>query len=314
MAVGFGLGCLGLFGCADRDWETAYRLERAAALASSTPETAHVDFGTEDARTLLIDGWSFNESNEAGLTFVWSHGPVSSFGLYTLTDDGTALNGSATLRFRALPFEAPDAPEQVLRFELNGRALGEVVLPSGIAESVLEFPADALINGWNVFDVHYAWIRSDLASQADRRWRRGQRDLAVSWIEASLEHPQLSREPVATTETEIDLRAERLGLPAHQLLEYEFELERGFRLVAQADCIDCDTPWRLDVYVGRPDEPNLRFAGALTAETSAVPLEVGRLDTYRLLLRNPSSGTLVLERPRIERPVPPTDAGIPTSN
>ena len=301
LAASLALGSLSLVGCSDSEWETAYRLERAAALAAVSPETTFLDFGTDEARVRLIDGWSFNETNDAGLSFVWSHGPTSSFGFYAFPPAGDAA--PATLRFRALPLEAPDAPEQRIDLEINGRELGELVLPEGIAESEFSIPVDALIAGWNVLDVRYSWIRSDLASQQDRRWRRIDRDLAVAWIEARLEHPAIRSEPSSTQSPGIDLRGEVLEIPAHQLLEFEFELSEGHRLVVeQGSCDACGTGWQIEVYLGRLEEAGLRLAGTLNPTTPAVDLGTDRLDTYRLLLRNRSEQVVALQHPRIERP------------
>lgn len=310
IAVAAGLLALTLLGCTDRDWETVYRLERAAGLADSIPETLFLDFGTEEARRLLIDGWSFNETNDAGLTFVWSHGRSSSFGFYVFPDDGGAIT-PVVLHFRVLPFEAPDAPPQILRFELNGQPIGEVALPTGIGDSELRFDREKLITGWNVFDVHYAWVRSDLASQAEPRWRRNQRNLGVAWIEARLAHPvfpsnlvheSLDGEQARAGHPEIDLRGQRLGLPAHHLLDYELEIDQGQRLITDAHCRGCDEDWSVEVYVGALDDAGLRRVGRLGPSDESVELGVGRLDTYRLVLRNLSPAKVVLERPRIERP------------
>ena len=295
------LGSLSQLGCADRSWETAYRLERAAALAFPSPDTAFLDFGTEVGRKLLIDGWSFNETNDAGLTFVWSHGPSSSFGFYALPGEDDPPS-SVTLEFRVLPFDAPDAPPQSMRFELNGHPLGEVALPTGITESTIEIPDDVLIVGWNVFDVHYAWTRSGLASQVDRRWRRADRDLAVAWIDARLKHPSLVTDPVDPETIAVDLRGQTLDLPARHLLEFEFEFGRGSRMVSGIRCAPCPGDGLVEVYLGAPDRAAMRLAGTLTHENRTVPLEVDRFDTYRLLLRNPTADTLVLESPRVERP------------
>lgn len=298
------LSALASLGCVDRSWETAYRLERAAPLALLEPERSAIDFGTEEARRHLIDGWSFNESNEEGLTFVWSHGRRSSFGLFYFSDPPGTAAGPALLHLSALPFEAPDAPQQVLRLSLNSRPLGEAALPGGLSETAVEIPPGALHDGWNVFDIDYEWIRSDLPSQSDRRWRRSQRDLAVAWIDARLEHPTATSDLSPIDDVAIDLRTERLELPGNHLLEFELEIGAGFRIAAATQCSACADDARVDVYLGDPEQAALRFVGSLGPGTTNLPLEAQRHGTVRLVLRNPMTPPVVLDRPRVERPVP----------
>ncbi len=314
------LALIALFGCSEPQWQTSYRLERSFALAETYWDTLEINVGTEEGRVWLVDGWSWNESNDSGETFVWSNGRTSSFGLMVFDPRDSVLH------LRGFPFpEGTDSnllPQSVALLVKDSaeqdRTVGVAVLGGGMTEHSLPIPSESLKRGRNDFSLHYNWIRSDLPSQATTRWNRDQRDLGVAWSSISLANdnatPRGARTGIPQSTTDLINRS--LSLAVGSWSEYEFELEAGSRIAVDAiRCVACGSNSVVEVYLGGLERTEITKVGSLTGASKALALVVPTssqtppTQTHTLILRvtdtsesAQGNGFVTLESPRIERP------------
>ncbi len=308
----------GSWGCSDPDrgWITTYQLERSAGLAD-VPQTGTVlDLGTENARPSLGAGWSWNESNSVGETFVWSNGSPSVLEFLVLN-----VGEGAILELTGLPFSAPDAPDATNQeVTVRSRDLDLAVLEVGEAIRTYRVPLEegVLRPGWNEFELDYRWTRADLASQKELRWQRNQRDLAVAWMSAQLlQTDGTPLVPPRPPSVKPDLIRQTLELGEGTMMVFELELAPGSRFKSEIRCAGCnqDEPV-LDLLAIARDEGGDAAAiarmpaVALQPGNNVVDLGVERFETHLLILRARDSGhsetgaTVVLAQPRLQRPVP----------
>ncbi|MDE2850752.1 MAG: sulfatase [Acidobacteriota bacterium] len=97
--------------------------------AETAVERPVIDLGTAEAARSLIGGWSWNETDPAGNTFVWAVGPRSEIGVYL------ASARDLEVRMRCRAFRYPGAPPQRLAVLWNGREVADLELTGGFAES-----------------------------------------------------------------------------------------------------------------------------------------------------------------------------------
>ena len=107
------------------------------------------DFGGAEM-ALQGGGWSYQEVNKAGIGYQWALGEQAELGLPI----GQARD--ARIRFRALPFTYPDAPEQAVELWLNESLIATVDLPRGWSEHDLLVPASSWNSGANVLFLRFA--------------------------------------------------------------------------------------------------------------------------------------------------------------
>ena len=292
----------------DSDWLLSYQLERSFGLADVFTNKTHLDIGTDADRTSLLEGWSWNETNTAGETFVWSNGASSSLGffIYDIRDSVLALRG--------LAFETEDSPQQTVSIGVAGTSLGEFSVAPHFTDISVPVPASTLTVGWNTFDLHYAWIRSDLPSQQGAQWRRKQRDLAVAWDSAALFASGAETSPDADSgqldpAASASLIERTLTIQGGASVEYELELSPGSRLtIDDIHCQDCNPgALAIEVFLGQLDAPGLLRIGTIDQESRTLALTTlsyAPLHTHALILRALGQGHLVLKRPSVERPRP----------
>jgi len=144
--------------------ETVHDLVALFPVAEVRSEVGGLDFGTRDARPALVSGWSRNEVAADGTSFVWSQGDAS------VVEFFLAAARDLQVAIRCAPLAMP----QSMRVEINGRALGRVVMAPGMREYVIALPRAAVTAGTNRLAFRYGTVS---AASADT----GHRRLAVQW-------------------------------------------------------------------------------------------------------------------------------------
>lgn len=150
-------------------------------------ETGLVDFGSEEARELLVAGFSADETTGEDVSFVWSESEVSELHLF-LTEPR-----ALSLRFRCWPFVFAGAPVQTLSLALNGETIAELVLAPEPGEYRVSLPASAQVVGKNVLRFRYGYTRapSDVITRSN-----DERRLAVGWDWLRVEGVRTDAKPV----------------------------------------------------------------------------------------------------------------------
>jgi hypothetical protein len=124
-----------------------------------TPETRFLDLGAPAARAQLGSGWSIDETDRRGTTFVW------------------AVSGRATLDFeligrsaheRLLRLRARGVRPQGVGVEINGRLAGGFELTQRLREVSLPLPAAAFHNGTNRLALRFEAPAGTVAGDARR--------------------------------------------------------------------------------------------------------------------------------------------------
>jgi len=104
--------------------ETVHDLVALFPVAEVRSEVGGLDFGTHDARPALVSGWSRNETAADGMSYVWSQGEAS------VVEFFLAAARDLQVAIRCAPLSVP----QSMQVEINGRALGRVVMAPGMRE------------------------------------------------------------------------------------------------------------------------------------------------------------------------------------
>jgi hypothetical protein len=102
-------------------------------------------------------GWSFPESNSAGIGYQWALGERAELGL------PIGPPREARIRFRVLPFPHPEAPEQTLELWLNETHLAALKLDEGWSEHEVAIPVSTWSAGANILYLRFA--RSTVPAQ-----------------------------------------------------------------------------------------------------------------------------------------------------
>ncbi|RMH15726.1 MAG: hypothetical protein D6696_19875, partial [Acidobacteria bacterium] len=256
-----------------------------------------IDLGTAQARPHLGRGWSFNEANAAGTTYVWGLGEGSEVAFYLPAP--AALRATLSL----MPFTYPGAPAQTVAVTFNRRPVGELVLRPGLRSYAVELPASSLRRGRNVLRFTYGYSASPQAVGAGN----DPRPLAAAWDAIDLDGvPAAPGLPEATPAG--------LRLPAGS--------EVAYALCAPADAVlevrglSLRGGGRLEAWLELEGEGEKRLAGTgerRSAWRVDLPAAPGR--PLRLALRAVAAGGdgdrhgVVLRRARLlgRAPAPPLD-------
>jgi hypothetical protein len=102
-------------------------------------------------------GWSYPESNSAGIGYQWALGGRAELGL------PIGPPRDARIRFRVLPFPHPEAPEQTLELWLNETHLATLKLEEGWSEHEVAIPVSTWSGGANILYLRFA--RSTVPAQ-----------------------------------------------------------------------------------------------------------------------------------------------------
>ncbi|MDE2923665.1 MAG: sulfatase [Acidobacteriota bacterium] len=100
-----------------------------------------IDLGTPQSATALVGGWSWNETDPAGSTFVWAVGPRSEVGVFL------AWARDLEVRMRCRAFRYPGAPPQVLRLFWDDTEIASLELDRGFGEQQFTVPAERATPG-----------------------------------------------------------------------------------------------------------------------------------------------------------------------
>lgn len=139
-----------LAGCTLTRQEVLYDFALEQAGAVQREDTLYIDFGTGAARGYLIRGWSIDETDNVGRTFVWA------------TDQRAAILFESTapqdieLVINCRPVD--DGPPQTLSVDLNGQRAGTAVeLKAGFGEYRIFLPARLQRVGRNILGLSFAY-------------------------------------------------------------------------------------------------------------------------------------------------------------
>ncbi len=100
-----------------------------------------IDLGTPSAAAALVGGWSWNETDPAGNTFVWAVGPRSEVGVFL------AWTRDLEVRMRCRAFRYPGAAPQVLRVFWDDMEIASLELARGFGEQYFTVPAERATPG-----------------------------------------------------------------------------------------------------------------------------------------------------------------------
>lgn len=106
----------------------------------ATPETRFVDLGSPEARAHLRSGWSIDETDRQGNTFVWAVAERATLDFELVGRDS---------RERLLRLRARSVRPQRVVIEVNGQSAGGVELSQRMQEVSLPLPAALFHNGTN---------------------------------------------------------------------------------------------------------------------------------------------------------------------
>lgn len=286
-------------------------LVEALAHAQTRVELRNVDFGTSEARPLLLEGWApAEETDPRGETFVWALGEVSTIELFLLEPRPLEL------RFACRPFRFPGAPPQTLEVRIGEVSVVRLELAPKLAEYEVTVPAEALQAGRNVLSLHHGsshrprdvvpGSRDDRPLAAAWDWLRlGSAESAVTAPRADLERGLLALPAGAEVSyflplnPESTLVAERVGLRGGARLEVVLEPDGGppGRL-ALID--DSEEAWRVELPAAELARLSLRALGSSEGEASValVRPEVVSI-TEAAPVEPPTAPATVAERPDV---------------
>lgn len=205
--------------CSPPGFEAIVDLVESFPLAEVVAETPLIDFGTQDARSRLGTGWSWNETAADGMTFVWGVGEESWLELF--------LAEPRELRavLRCFPYTFRGGARQSVAVAVNGRDLATLELRPEAAEYELTLPAGHLRAGTNRLTFGYAHSQAPAAvsGSPDRR------PLAVGWDYLRLENVGEPGEPAARSDEE----PPELYVPFGTEVAYYFKLPDAARLTVE---------------------------------------------------------------------------------
>ncbi len=261
------LGTLGSWGCTERV-TTAPVVDLVAGfpLARHGVETTHLDFGTPEARSVLVSGWSRNYRGAGQTsTFVANTGRRGEVELEVVEPRDLEL----TLAGRSLR----SGPAPRLSVELNGEPLGEITMNRG-GESPyrMAVPAGKLRIGPNRLAIVHPLPEG--ATNVAR----------VAWYGIKLGEIERRGGPAVVAERNLHV------LPAGTSVEYLVDLPGGSFLSVENWQFRGDPPTAVEVMV-ETDEEGSRTAAVVTTERRDSRIDLGlpgdrvarlRLRTLRL--------------------------------
>jgi len=248
---------------------TTHDLLAELVTAEPVGEVAEIDFGTTEARRFLGRGWSADEVDPSGRSFVWGMGGRSHLELPIFRRRDMAL------RIVCHPFPLPGGLEQRMTIEVAGSEVAEVALPRGRRTVRVVLPAEKLEVGRNRLTFRYAHTREPRGSSDGRLLAVAFHRLTVEGVEPPPPAPR------------VDPEGRRLFLPRGLELHFHLRLEPGSALVAdgwsfRGDArleveveVDGDEVWRTAVDRSEPPSPGVALPGEgvarLTLRSLATP-------------------------------------------
>ena len=119
-------------------------------LAELESETEQIEFGSPEARSHLLEGWSFNQKTPEGRDFVWGLGSRS------LLRIGVGEARDLRLRFRAWSALSSEGEPPSLEVVVAGQGVGSTPLRPGAAWYSVPIPGALLVPGENRIEFRYS--------------------------------------------------------------------------------------------------------------------------------------------------------------
>ncbi len=278
-----------------------------------------IDLGTPAAAPALVGGWSWNEADPAGNTFVWAVGPRSEIGVYL------ASARELEVRMTCRAHRYPGAPAQRLAVLWNDTEVADLELSGRFAEHRFTVPSSLALAGSHrvEFVPSYFGRPPDVAAAGAGRTPRHPRKLSFA----------CDRIEVGDGPTPGQARgeADTLWIPAASEVSFFLEPERDLELRWQGFSprggSGLEVVWEVE---GAAPAGAVAAAGTAVARDAAdpvvrLPLPPGRADpppaklTLRASVRRPEDdgqareaadeGGIVLRAPRLfARMRPPAPA------
>ena len=120
--------------------------------AETAGERPVIDLGTSGAARSLVGGWSWNETDPAGNTFVWAVGPRSGIGVYL------ASARDLRVRMTCRAYRYTGAPPQRLAVLWDDREVADLELTGRFAEHGFTVPAALATAGDHRLDLAPAYF------------------------------------------------------------------------------------------------------------------------------------------------------------
>ena len=135
-----------------------------------------IDLGTAGAAPSLRNGWSWNETDPAGNTFVWAVGPRSGIGVYL------ASARELEVRMTCRAYRYPGAPAQRLAVLWNDTEVADIELTGRLAEHRFTVPSSLALAGNHLveFVPSYFGRPPDVAAAGVGRTPRHPRKLSFA--------------------------------------------------------------------------------------------------------------------------------------
>ncbi|MDE2691875.1 MAG: sulfatase [Acidobacteriota bacterium] len=137
-----------------------------------------IDLGTPSAAAALVGGWSWNETDPRGTTFVWAVGPRSEVGVFL------AWERDLQVRMRCRAFRYPGAPAQIVSVLWDDVEVASLELEAGFMEGGFVVPAERATPGGHRLALLPAYFGrpegTEDAGQAPKHSRK--LSLACDWL------------------------------------------------------------------------------------------------------------------------------------
>jgi hypothetical protein len=145
-------------------WQTGLEAGAYDRLGVRRYNNAQIDIGTPGDTEFLGSGWADRERN-AEMTFRWAVTERSTLGLalmgprYIRPGEPYALS-DYRIRFRAAPFEYPEAPPQTIALRINGVLIANLTMDAGVREYGFDVPGRVLRRSLNAVTFDYGYARA----------------------------------------------------------------------------------------------------------------------------------------------------------
>lgn len=264
------------------------------------------DLGTPSASASLVGGWSWNETDPAGNTFVWAVGPRSEVGVFL------AWARDLEVRMRCRAFRYPGAPPQVLRVLWDDVEIASLELDPAFAERQFVVPAERATPGSHRLGLTPAYFgRPEGTGDAGPAPRHSRRlSFACDWI--ALGDGHIAGEARGEGETLWIPEAGEVSF----FLEPESDLDMRWESAAPRGVDGLDVVWEVEgsapvtAVITQESDPVLRLPLPPVRERGSVATDQDRLGSLRparLTLRVPGGvavlgegeSGVVLRRPRL---------------
>lgn len=264
-----------------------------------------IDLGTPSAAAALVGGWSWNETDPQGDTFVWAVGPRSEVGVFL------AWARDLEVRMRCRAFRYPGAPPQVLRVLWDDVEIASLELEPGFTERQFVVPAERATPGSHRLGLVPAYFgRPEGTGDAGSAPRHPRKlSFACDWIAPG--DGSIAGEARGEGETLWIPEASEVSF----FLEPEWDLDLRWESIAPRGVDGLDVVWEVEgaapvtAVIAQESDPILHLPLPPVSERRPVAADddPGTVRPARLTLRAPGGvavfgegeAGVVLRRPRL---------------